>query len=100
MWCAILLYKKEGEKMGLANRESSTVPQNTTFRLTEKGRAKLQEFGPGNEGAILYALEVGGTSNAKDIAASSGFDVARVGRMLLPLKRAGYVQWTNENREE
>jgi hypothetical protein len=69
------------------------IPPNATFRLTEQGRDKLQDFGGDPKSLILVALETRGTSDVEEISVASGVKRGQVERMIPALIRGGYVQY-------
>ncbi len=69
------------------------IPPNATFRLTEQGREKLQEFNGDPKSRILVALETRGTSDLDEIASSSGLGKGQVERFIPVLARGGYIQY-------
>ena len=77
--------------------KSKTIPANATFRLTQEGREKLQEFGGDTKSRILVALETRGTSDVDEISASSGLSKGQVERMVPQLVRGGYIQYITRN---
>jgi len=62
-------------------RRGKNIPSNATFRLTQEGREKLQDFKGDAKSRILVALETEGTSTASEIAAASGLSKGQVERM-------------------
>lgn len=70
------------------------IPPNATFRLTQEGREKLQDFGGDPKSRILMALETRGTSDVDEIAQASGLNRGTVERMIPQMSRAGYIQFT------
>jgi uncharacterized membrane protein len=77
------LFKKKGRR----------VPPNATFRITQEGSQKLQEFTGDNKSQILMALETGGTSDVEEIAQKSGLNRGQVERIVPVLARGGYIQY-------
>ncbi len=73
----------------------SRIPANATFRLTQEGREKLQEFKGDAPSQILVTLETRGTSDADEISAASGLRKGEVDRHLLKLIKGGYVQYVS-----
>ena len=74
-------------------RKGKGIPQNATFRLTEQGREKLQEFSGDPKSQILVALETRGTSDLDEIAQASQLSKGQVERFISPLVRGGYIQY-------
>ena len=74
-------------------RRSKNIPANASFRLTQDGREKLQEFGGDPKSRVLVALETRGTSDIDDIAQASGLSRGEVERLVPKLVRGGYVQY-------
>ncbi len=81
-------------------RHSKDVPSNATFRLTQEGREKLQDFKGDAKSRILVALETEGTSTASEIATASGLSKGQVERMLPKLTRGGYIQYVSAVSED
>ena len=71
------------------------IPSNATFRLTQEGREKLQEFNGDPKSQILMALETRGTSDVKEIADASGLSKGQVERYIKPLSAGGYIQYVS-----
>lgn len=69
------------------------VPASATFRITEQGKEKLQEFGTDPKHRILMAMETSGTSNIEEISRSAQVSRGAVERMMPSLVRGGYVQY-------
>lgn len=76
------------------------IPRGATFRLTQEGREKLQEFSGDPKSQILTALETHGTSDVEEIANSSGLNRGTVERMVPRLIRGGYVQYVSAQQLE
>ncbi len=76
------------------------IPSNATFRLTQEGREKLQEFGGDPKSRILVALETRGTSDLEEITSTSGLSRGQVERLLPILVRGGYVSYVSANMGE
>ena len=74
---------------------SKTIPQNATFRLTQEGREKLQDFGGDPESRVLVALETRGTSDIEEISQTSGLSRGQVERLMPKLVRGSYVQYVS-----
>jgi len=74
-------------------RRGGKVPASATFRITEQGREKLQDFGVDPKSRILVAMETSGTSNIEEIARNSGVSRGSVERLLPSLVRGGYIQY-------
>jgi len=72
-------------------RGSKAIPANATFRLTESGRDKLQEFSGDPQSRILVALETRGSTNISEIAQASGLSRGQVERLVPTMVRGGYV---------
>lgn len=81
--------------MGLFDKIGSkraTPPKDATYKITQEGRDKLQEFTGDAEGRVLVALETHGSSNVDEIAATSGLGRGQVERIVPRLLRNGKVQ--------
>jgi transcription initiation factor IIE alpha subunit len=77
----------------LFKKKSRKIPPNATFRITQEGSQKLQEFTGDDKSQILMALETGGTSDVDEIAQKSGIGKGRVERLIPVLARGGYIQY-------
>lgn len=71
---------------------NQSVSPDSTFRLTQQGREKLQEFMGDAKSQILVALETRGSSDVAEIALASGLSRGQVERMIPGLLRGGYIQ--------
>jgi hypothetical protein len=69
------------------------IPQNATFRLTQEGREKLQEFNGDPKSQILTTLETRGTSDIEEITGACGLSRGQVERFIPALIRGGYIQY-------
>lgn len=74
---------------------SKAIPSTATFRLTEQGRDKLQEFSGDPKSRILIALETRGTSDVAEISQASGLSKGQVERMIPSMVRGGYIQYVS-----
>ena len=74
-------------------RRAKSIPPNATFRLTQEGREKLQEFGGDPKSRVLMALETRGTSDIEEIAQASSLSRSQVERFITPLMRGRYIQY-------
>ena len=80
--------------MGFFNRgKGKGIPPNATFRLTQEGRNKLQEFGGDPKSRILTALETQGTSDIDEISQTSGVSKGKVERLVPAMIKGGYIQY-------
>ena len=70
----------------------SVLPKNSTYRLTQEGREKLQSYSGTPQARILAALETQGTSDRDEIANASGMSRGSVEKHVLTLIQKGYVQ--------
>lgn len=77
---------------GFFGRKSSRIPTNATFRLTQVGREKLQEFSGDPQSRVLVALETRGTSDIDELSHASGLSKGQTERILLKLMGGGSVQ--------
>lgn len=77
------------------NRGTKRIPQNATFRLTQEGQAKLQDYSGDPKSQILMALETQGTSDIEEISKASGMNRGQVERFIPVLMRGGYVQYVS-----
>ncbi len=71
------------------------IPRNATFRLTQEGREKLQEFAGAPKDRILMALETRGTSDIDEISEASGLNRGQVERFVRPLVAGQYIQYVS-----
>ena len=76
-----------------AKRRAKNIPAGATFRLTEQGREKLQEFGGDPKSHILTALETRGTCDIDEISQESGVRRGQVEQYIPKLVRGGYIQY-------
>lgn len=76
------------------------IPRNATFRLTQEGREKLQEFSGDPKSRILVALETQGTSDIDEISQSSGLSRGQVERYIPALIRGTYIQYVSSASAE
>ncbi len=82
------------------NKKGKNIPPNATFRLTQEGREKLQEFSGDSKSQILVALETRGTSDIEEISQASGLSRGQVERLVPTLVRGRYVQYVSASSEE
>ncbi|MBU2249380.1 MAG: helix-turn-helix domain-containing protein [Gammaproteobacteria bacterium] len=76
-------------------RKPRRIPTGATFRLTQEGREKLQEFGGDPKSNILMALETRGTSDLDEICSASGLSRGQVERLLPTMIRGGYIVYVS-----
>ena len=87
--------------MGFFNRgKGKGIPPNATFRLTQEGREKLQEFGGDPKSRILTALETQGTSDIDEISQTSGVSKGKVEKLIPAMLKGGYIQYVSAMIEE
>jgi len=79
------------------NKGTRNIPQNATFRLTQEGREKLQEYTGDPKSQILIALETQGTSDIEEISRASRLSRGQVERVIPVLMRGGYVQYVSSS---
>lgn len=84
----------------LFSRKGRRIPPNATFRLTQEGREKLQEFGGDPKSRILVALETRGTSDIDEMSQASGVSKGQVERLLPQMLKGGYVQYVSAQTED
>jgi uncharacterized membrane protein len=77
----------------LFKKKSRRVPPNATFRITQEGSAKLQEFTGDDKSQVLMALETGGTCDLDEICQKSGLSKGQAERIIPVLARGGYIQY-------
>ena len=77
----------------LTGGKARSFPSNASFRLTQEGREKLQDFSGDPKSRILVALESRGTSDLEEISTTSGMSRGEVERMIPGMIRAGYIQY-------
>ena len=75
------------------HHKGRAIPPNASFRLTQEGREKLQEFAGDPKSRVLVALETRGTSDIDEISQASGLSRGQVERLVPTLVRGGYVQY-------
>ena len=78
------------DRFGIGGK--AILPKNSTYRLTQEGREKLQSYAGTPQARILAALETCGTSDRDEIANSAGMSRGQVERNVLVLLQKGYVQ--------
>jgi len=78
-------------------RGGKNIPLNASFRLTQEGREKLQEFGGDPKSRVLVALETRGTSDIDEMSQASGLSRGQVERLVPALVRAGYIQYISSS---
>ena len=87
--------------MGFFNRgKGKGIPPNATFRLTQEGREKLQEFGGDPKSRILTALETQGTSDIDEISQTSGVSKGKVEKLVPGMLKGGYIQYVSAVSED
>lgn len=87
--------------MGFFNRgKKKAIPPNATFRLTQEGREKLQDFGGDPKSRILTALETHGTSDIDEISQASGVGRGQVEKLVPGMIRGGYIQYISAVNED
>ena len=84
----------------LFGRKGKRIPPNATFRLTQEGREKLQDFGGDPKSRVLTALETRGTSDIDEISQSSGLSKGQVERLVPGMIRGGYIQYVSAVSED
>jgi len=73
------------------------IPRNSTFRLTQVGTDKLQEFNGDPSSQVLSALDSRGTSTVAEIAQTTGLKRGKVERLIPGLINGQYVQYVNSS---
>lgn len=84
----------------LFKKKSRRIPPNATFRITQEGSQKLQEFTGDAKSQVLMALETGGTSDVDEICQKSGLGKGQVERIVPVLARGGYIQYVGPHSGE
>ena len=74
-------------------RKGTGIPKGATFRITQAGTEKLQEFGSDPKSQILAALETRGSSDVQEIAQASGLSRGKVERFIPTLAKGAYIQY-------
>lgn len=74
-------------------RKGKGIPKNATFRLTQEGREKLQEFSGDPKSQILVALETRGSCDVEELSQASGLSRGQVERYIPSLANGGYIQY-------
>ena len=77
----------------LFKKRGNSIPHNATFRLTQEGRQKLQQFSGDPKSQVLTALETEGTSSVDEISIASGLNKGQVERLVPTLIAGGYIQY-------
>tara|TARA_Y100000310_G_scaffold166912_2_gene166632 strand:+ start:9523 stop:9789 length:267 start_codon:yes stop_codon:yes gene_type:complete len=85
--------------MSIFGKKTRGIPQNATFRLTQEGREKLQEFSGDPKSQILVALETRGSSDIDEISNASGLSRGQVERFIPALTKGGYIQYISSTSE-
>ena len=80
--------------MGFFHR-GKKMPTNATFRITQQGTEKLQDFSGDPKSRILVALEERGSSDVAEISNASGVSRGKVERMIPVLIRGGYIVYVS-----
>lgn len=74
------------------------IPRNATFRLTQEGREKLQEFSGDTKSRIMMAMETRGVSlDTEEIADASGVSRGQVEKTIPALIHGGYIQYVSSS---
>jgi DNA-binding PadR family transcriptional regulator len=71
------------------------IPARATFKITQEGREKLQEFTGDARSRILMALETHGTSNIDEICQASNLNRGQVER-IIPTLAPTYIQFVSK----
>lgn len=83
----------------LFRKKAKNIPPNATFRLTQEGRDKLQEFGGDPKSQVLVALETRGTSDIDEISQASGLSRGQVERLIPAMVNGGYIAYISAASE-
>lgn len=78
-------------------RGKRKVPANASFRLTQEGREKLQDFSGDPKSQILVTLETQGTCDIDELSQHSGLSRGQVERIVPGLIRGGYIQYMSSS---
>ena len=81
--------------MSFLFRKGKNIPPNATFRITQVGTEKLQEFSGDPRSRVLVALESRGTIDIPEISSASGVSRGKVERMVPALIRNGYITYVS-----
>jgi len=73
------------------------IPPNASFRLTQEGREKLQEFSGDPKFKILVTLETEGSSDVDELSQASGLSRGQIERLIPGLIRGGYIQYMSSS---
>jgi hypothetical protein len=79
---------------GYNSPQKETYSRHTTFRITEQGRDKLQDFTGDDKSNILVSLETNGSCTMDEIADKSRVARGRVERLIPVLVKNGFIQPT------
>jgi len=81
-------------------KRNRSIPPHATFRLTQEGRDKLQDFAGDPKSRIFMALETRGTSTVDEISDASHLSRGQVERMIPGLVNGQYVQYVSRTSVE
>ena len=73
------------------------IPPNASFRLTQEGREKLQDFSGDPKSQVLVALETQGTCDIDELSQASGLNRGQVERLIPGLLRGSYIQYVSSS---
>ena len=73
------------------------IPPNASFRLTQEGREKLQDFSGDPKSQILVSLETQGTCDIDELSQASGLSRGQVEKIVPGLLRGGYIQYMSSS---
>ena len=77
----------------LVNNRNTRIPKNASFRLTQGGREKLQEFKGDDKSNILVQLETNGSSSVSELASSTGISRGKIEKLIPKLIDGGHIQY-------
>lgn len=80
--------------------KTQNIPPGSTFKLTQEGREKVQQFGGDDKSRVLVALETRGTSDIDEISAASGLSRGKVEQLVPMLVRGRFIQLVGASTEE
>ena len=67
------------------------IPRDLTFRLTQEGREKLQDYKGDDKSRVLMTLETEGSCDIEELSRASGVSKGRLEKLIPHLIRNGYI---------
>lgn len=72
--------------------KKKSFPANASFRITQSGTDKVQDYAGDNRSRILATLQSRGTSDIEEISMACGMSRGQVEKTMPALLNSGYVQ--------